>query len=48
MFEYKRFLFVATFVVTGFVNAKDLPNFTDESLDPFDLIIIHPIEVLKE
>ena len=29
MFEYKRFLFVAIFIVTGFVHAKELPNFTD-------------------
>ena len=29
MFEYKRFLFVVIFFVTGFVQAKDLPNFTD-------------------
>ena len=29
MFRYKRFLFVAIFVATGLVYAKDLPNFTD-------------------
>ena len=29
MFEYKRFFFLAIFVVTGLVHAKDLPNFTD-------------------
>ena len=29
MFGYKRFLFVAIFVTTGLVHAKDLPNFTD-------------------
>ena len=29
MFEYRRILFVAIFVVTGLVHAKELPNFTD-------------------
>ena len=29
MFEYKRFLFVAILTITGFVQAKDLPNFTE-------------------
>ena len=29
MSEYKTFLFVAIFIVTGIVHAKDLPNFTD-------------------
>ena len=29
MFEYKRFLFVAIFALSGFVQSKDLPNFTE-------------------
>ena len=29
MFEYKRFLFVVILALAGFVQAKDLPNFTE-------------------